>query len=63
MFLERRGHLSFALQVIESVFQQDSGQVGPLDNTSKNSLIGKGQVTAMTALKELRNISNLLSEM
>ncbi|XP_022869720.1 uncharacterized protein LOC111389101 [Olea europaea var. sylvestris] len=51
------------IQVIESVFQQDSGQVGLLDNTSKNSLIGKGQVTAMTALKELRNISNLLSEM
>ncbi|RDX82011.1 TBC1 domain family member 5-like A [Mucuna pruriens] len=35
------------IQVIESVFQQDR----------------KGQVTAMTALKELRKISNLLSEM
>ncbi|TKY72760.1 TBC1 domain family member 5-like A [Spatholobus suberectus] len=35
------------IQVIESVFQQDR----------------KGQVTAVTALKELRKISNLLSEM
>ncbi|XP_020220625.1 uncharacterized protein LOC109803453 [Cajanus cajan] len=35
------------IQVIESVFQQER----------------KGQVTAMTALKELRKISNLLSEM
>ncbi|CAI9760936.1 unnamed protein product [Fraxinus pennsylvanica] len=51
------------IQVIESVFQQDPGQVGPLENMLENSLIGKGQVTAMTALKELRNISNLLSEM
>jgi len=39
--------VSLVVQVIESVFQQDS----------------KGQVTAMTALKELRKISNLLSEM
>ncbi|XP_022729921.1 uncharacterized protein LOC111284993 isoform X2 [Durio zibethinus] len=49
------------IQVLESVFQQDRGQVGSLDN-SKNILVGKGQVTAMTALKELRKISNLLSE-
>lgn len=55
-------HLSF-VQVIESVFQQDHGQVGTLENLSKNVLAGKGQVTAMTALKELRKISNLLSEM
>ncbi|GAV81470.1 RabGAP-TBC domain-containing protein [Cephalotus follicularis] len=51
------------IQVIESVFQQDRGQVGSLDSLSKNGLVGKGQVTAMTALKELRKISNLLSEM
>ncbi|OAY31995.1 uncharacterized protein LOC110599663 isoform X2 [Manihot esculenta] len=51
------------IQVIESVFQQDKGQVGSLENFSKNVLVGKGQVTAMTALKELRKISNLLSEM
>ncbi|CAK7345741.1 unnamed protein product [Dovyalis caffra] len=51
------------IQVIESVFQQDRGQVGSLENFSKNVLVGKGQVTAMTALKELRKISNLLSEM
>ncbi|KAG8651771.1 hypothetical protein MANES_06G020300v8 [Manihot esculenta] len=51
------------IQVIESVFQQDRGQVGSLENLSKNALVGKGQVTAITALKELRKISNLLSEM
>lgn len=53
-----------SVQVVESVFQQDRGpQVGSLDNFSKNILVGKGQVTAMAALKELRKISNLLSEM
>ena len=46
------------MQVIESVFQQDRGEVG-----SKNVIVGKGQHTAMTALKELRKISNLLTEM
>ncbi|XP_048133379.1 uncharacterized protein LOC115744600 [Rhodamnia argentea] len=51
------------IQVIESVFQQDRGQVASLENYSKNLLVGKGQVTAMTALKELRKISSLLSEM
>ncbi|GAU25340.1 hypothetical protein TSUD_376040, partial [Trifolium subterraneum] len=51
------------IQVIESVFQQDRGQGASSDNLSKNVLVGKGQVTAMTALKELRKISNLLSEM
>ncbi|XP_024024136.1 uncharacterized protein LOC112092365 [Morus notabilis] len=52
------------IQVIESVFQQDRGaQVGSLENFSKNILGGKGQVTAVAALKELRKISNLLSEM
>ncbi|KAJ6435930.1 hypothetical protein OIU84_001038 [Salix udensis] len=51
------------IQVIESVFQQERGQVGSLENFSKTALVGKGQVTAMTALKELRKISNLLSEM
>ncbi|XP_027066910.1 uncharacterized protein [Coffea arabica] len=47
------------IQVIESVFQQDRAQAAP----AKNVLVGKGQVTAMSALKELRKISNLLSEM
>ncbi|GER48285.1 Ypt/Rab-GAP domain of gyp1p superfamily protein [Striga asiatica] len=52
------------IQVIESVFQQDNrSQTGSLENLSKNGLVGKGQVTAMAALKELRKISNLLSEM
>ncbi|PIN01051.1 Ypt/Rab-specific GTPase-activating protein GYP6 [Handroanthus impetiginosus] len=51
------------IQVIESVFQQDRVQTGSLENLSKNGLVGKGQVTAMAALKELRKISNLLSEM
>lgn len=49
--------------MIESVFQQDRGQVGALENLSKLMLVGKGQVTAVPALKELRRISNLLSEM
>ena len=52
------------IQVIESAFQQEHGQGGSLDNnTSKNAVVGKGQVTAMSALKELRKISNILSEM
>ncbi|PPD93759.1 hypothetical protein GOBAR_DD09218 [Gossypium barbadense] len=51
------------IQVLESVFQQDRVQVGSVDNLGKSNLVGKGQVTAMTALKELRKISNLLSEM
>ncbi|GAB4838276.1 hypothetical protein Ancab_027805 [Ancistrocladus abbreviatus] len=53
------------IQVIESVFQQDKSQAGTLDkdNFSKNALVEKGQVTALAALKELRKISNLLSEM
>ncbi|XP_047977313.1 TBC1 domain family member 5 homolog A-like [Salvia hispanica] len=53
------------IQVLESVFQQDrGGQVGgSSENLSKNGLVGKGQVTATAALKELRKISNLLSEM
>jgi TBC1 domain family protein 5 len=49
--------------VIESAFQQDRGQPGPVENFSNNILGGKGQVTAMAALTELRKISNLLSEM
>ncbi|XP_061361544.1 uncharacterized protein LOC133305361 [Gastrolobium bilobum] len=51
------------IQVIESAFQQDRCQGASLDNLSKNVLVGKGHVTAMSALKELRKISNLLSEM
>ncbi|XP_010541116.1 PREDICTED: TBC1 domain family member 5 [Tarenaya hassleriana] len=51
------------IQVIESVFQQERGQTGLMENLTKTNLVGKGQVTALTALKELRKISNLLSEM
>ncbi|CAA2938161.1 TBC1 domain family member 5 homolog A-like [Olea europaea subsp. europaea] len=51
------------IQAIESVFQQDPSQMRPLENLSKTSFMGKGQATAMTALKELRKISNLLSQM
>ncbi|XP_077238501.1 ypt/Rab-GAP domain of gyp1p superfamily protein [Tasmannia lanceolata] len=62
--LKNLGHSMLEnIQVIESVFQQDRGQVGSLENLSRNILSGKGQVTAMAALKELRKISNLLSEM
>ncbi|MCD9561543.1 hypothetical protein HAX54_020709 [Datura stramonium] len=48
------------IQVIESEFLQDQGHVGTFINVSKNDLAGK---SAMTALEELRKISNLLSEM
>lgn len=48
-------------QVIESTFQQ--GQGASMDIMSKNVVGGKGQVAAISALKELRKISNLLSEM
>uniref|UniRef100_A0ACD6ADQ1 Uncharacterized protein n=1 Tax=Avena sativa TaxID=4498 RepID=A0ACD6ADQ1_AVESA len=51
------------IQVIESAFQQDRSQPGPMENFSNNILGGKGQVTATAALTELRKISNLLSEM
>ena len=52
------------IQVIESAFQQERGQGASLDeNTSKNIVVGKGQVMAMSALKELRKISSILSEM
>ncbi|KAJ6819733.1 TBC1 domain family member 5-like protein B-like [Iris pallida] len=44
------------IQVIESVFQQDRGQASKI-------IGGKGQATAVAALKELRKMSNLLSEM
>ncbi|XAR56071.1 hypothetical protein NMG60_11036378 [Bertholletia excelsa] len=50
------------IQVIELAFQQERGRGGSLENLSRNVLVGKGQVTAMAALKELRKISNLLSE-
>ncbi|GAB2219105.1 hypothetical protein Drorol1_Dr00006734 [Drosera rotundifolia] len=48
------------IQVIETVFQQD--KVGSSDNPSKNILVERGQGAAVAALKELRKISNLLSE-
>lgn len=51
------------IQVLESAFQQDKNQVGPIDHLSKHALVEKGQVTAMAALTELRKISNLLREM
>ncbi|KAI7733757.1 hypothetical protein M8C21_014022 [Ambrosia artemisiifolia] len=51
------------LQVIESVFQQEKGETGHVDNLSKKALVDRGQMTATAALKELRKISNILSEM
>lgn len=51
------------IQVIESAFQQDRGQPSAMENFSNNILGGKGHVTAMAALTELRKISNLLREM
>ncbi|KAL3375933.1 hypothetical protein AABB24_002730 [Solanum stoloniferum] len=49
--------------VIESEFLQDQGHVGTFKHVSKNDLAGQSQGTAITALEELRKISNLLSEM
>lgn len=52
------------LEVIESVFKQEKGdEIGQVDNLSKKALVDRGQMTAMAALKELRKISNILSEM
>lgn len=51
------------LQVIESVFQQEKGETGHVDTMSKKALVDRGQMTAMAALKELRKISNILSDM
>ncbi|KAM0939343.1 putative Rab-GTPase-TBC domain-containing protein [Dioscorea sansibarensis] len=51
------------IQVIESILQQDHGQVNTLDNLSNNILGSKGQATTVAALKELRKISSLISEM
>ncbi|WOL19768.1 TBC1 domain family member protein [Canna indica] len=51
------------IQVIEAFFQQEKGKFDTLDNLSNNILGGKGQNTAISALKELRKISNLLQKM
>nr|XP_043627397.1 TBC1 domain family member 5-like [Erigeron canadensis] len=51
------------LQVIESVFQQEKYEAGHVDSSSKKALVDRGQMTATAALKELRKISNILSEM
>ncbi|CAL9167980.1 unnamed protein product [Musa hybrid cultivar] len=49
------------IQVIESIFKQDQGLDGSKDSKS-TTISGDGQVAAMAALEELRNISNFLSE-
>ncbi|KAL8144574.1 hypothetical protein AgCh_002958 [Apium graveolens] len=51
------------IQVIESAIQHDRGQIGAQEKNSRNGFVGRGQVTAVAALKELRKISNILSEM
>jgi len=53
---------SFVWQVIESAFQQ-WGEGASLDKMSKKVVVGEEQLSPMSALKELRKISNLLSEM
>lgn len=62
-----------SIQVIESAFSQectvknkDETQLSSterLEHLSRNFLAGKGQVTALVALTELRKISNILSQM
>ncbi|XP_064978202.1 uncharacterized protein LOC135619792 isoform X1 [Musa acuminata AAA Group] len=54
---------SYLSLVIETVFQQDKSKFDSSDNLSNNILGGKGQGTAIAALKELRKISSLLREM
>ncbi|KAL8158745.1 hypothetical protein V2J09_000282 [Rumex salicifolius] len=51
------------IEVIESVFQQDVHEAASLDNLSKDVILENGQVTAISALEELRKISNLLRGM
>ncbi|KAK1349789.1 Rab-GAP TBC domain-containing protein [Heracleum sosnowskyi] len=51
------------IQVIESAIQHDRGQTGAQEKNPRNGFVGRGQVTAVAALKELRKISNILSEM
>ncbi|KAG1326873.1 TBC1 domain family member 5 [Cocos nucifera] len=51
------------IQVMESAFQQEQGQVGFVDNSSSTILGAQGRLTITTALKELRKISDLLLEM
>ncbi|CAN7126220.1 unnamed protein product [Brassica rapa subsp. narinosa] len=53
------------IQVIELIFRQEPGLVqgGLISNIDKTKFIQKGQATATTALKELRKISHLLSDM
>ncbi|KAK4768741.1 hypothetical protein SAY86_026891 [Trapa natans] len=51
------------VQVIEAVLQQGQIQSGSPESFSASILVDEGQVTAMGALKELRRISDLLSEM
>ncbi|KAL7598859.1 hypothetical protein Lser_V15G23610 [Lactuca serriola] len=46
------------IEVIESVFQQEKDQNDPIEN-----FVGRGQFKAMGALKELRKISDILSQM
>uniref|UniRef100_A0A0D3D2Q9 Uncharacterized protein n=1 Tax=Brassica oleracea var. oleracea TaxID=109376 RepID=A0A0D3D2Q9_BRAOL len=53
------------IQVIELIFKQEPGLVqgGLIRNIDKTKFNEKGQATATTALKELRKISHLLSDM
>ncbi|XP_074576322.1 uncharacterized protein LOC141832850 [Curcuma longa] len=51
------------IQVIESVFQQERIKFDTFENLSNNILGSKGQTATVSALKELRKISNLLQEM
>ena len=55
----------FFFQVIELIFKQEPGLVqgGLIRNIDKTKFNEKGQATATTALKELRKISHLLSDM
>ncbi|KAH9624498.1 hypothetical protein KSS87_002428 [Heliosperma pusillum] len=50
------------IQVVESAFGSERSQACSREQTSKHDLVERGQVTVMTALNELRKISNLLQQ-
>ncbi|MQL89137.1 hypothetical protein Taro_021703 [Colocasia esculenta] len=52
------------IQVLETAFQQEQGEADSLEDLTDTVVVGEGELTAtVSALKELRRISNLLSEM
>uniref|UniRef100_A0A7N0TH63 Rab-GAP TBC domain-containing protein n=1 Tax=Kalanchoe fedtschenkoi TaxID=63787 RepID=A0A7N0TH63_KALFE len=51
------------IQVIETVLRPDNGRATSLENLATSKIVGQGQLDVVAAVRELRKISNLLSEM